>query len=566
MQSAWLGVYERVPNRYFHCLLITSPYHSHCCIPTIPPFCKFGYPSMSPDSTYNRVFSGKNALLNYYDPDHNLPTPMVELPDHPYTADGVRIYAKMMNFLPAGNVKSLPALNMIQQAFHDKEIDERTSSIVEFSSGSTALSLGIISRMMGIDRAEIYLSNKTTPTKINMLRLFGLELTVYGGPAQPEMNDPIGGIAAARERGLKPGCFNPNQYENPANFGAHIRWTGPQIYKQLPQIKVIAAPAGTTGTLTGTATYLRSVKPDIIAVGAFTTPGERIPGPRTLDLMREVNFPWKDVTDEIVEIGSREAYDNSMLLCRMGIVVGPSSGMSLAAVYSFLERRKSQGSLDELRDEEGQITCVFLCCDFPFQYIDEYIQKCSTELFPPIHNQELLKIDLNPYLSDWELEPLEANDMISGLGDSVKEALLLDFRNPLAFNQSSILNSVSIDVGLGLADPNPFNSVIQLTELHRQLDMCFQPPNGKLFRALGALAGRKVIAICQNGTACRTATSVMRSKGIEAYCIIGGFDAWYRAGLPLDTRGTDDSPSWPLLKDFGRFLSSTVVSVLQTLH
>jgi hypothetical protein len=63
---------------------------------------------MSPDLPYNRVFSGKNALLNYYDPDLNLPTPMVELPDHPYTADGVRIYAKMMNFLPAGNVKSLP--------------------------------------------------------------------------------------------------------------------------------------------------------------------------------------------------------------------------------------------------------------------------------------------------------------------------------------------------------------------------------------------------------------------------------------------------------------------------
>jgi cysteine synthase A len=65
---------------------------------------------------------------------------------------------------------------MIQQAFHHKEIDERTNSIVEFSSGSTALSLGIISRMMGVDRAEIYISNKTTQTKINMLRLFGLEL------------------------------------------------------------------------------------------------------------------------------------------------------------------------------------------------------------------------------------------------------------------------------------------------------------------------------------------------------------------------------------------------------
>ncbi|OAV99951.1 hypothetical protein PTTG_08614 [Puccinia triticina 1-1 BBBD Race 1] len=515
----------------------------------------------------NRVFSGKNSLLNYYDPDHNLPTPMVELPDHPYTADGVRIYAKMMNFLPAGNVKSLPALNMLQQAFHDDKIGVKTNSIVEFSSGSTALSLGIISRIMGIDRTEIYISNKTSETKINMLRMFGLELTVFGGPAQPEMNDSIGGIAAARDRGFQPDCFNPDQYENPANFGAHIRWTGPQIYKQLPQIKVIVAPAGTTGTLTGTATYLRSVKPDIIAVGAFTTPGERIPGPRTLDLMREVNFPWKQVTDEVIEIGTREAYNNSMLLCRMGIVAGPSSGMSLAAVYSFLERRKSQGSLDELRDEEGDITCVFLCCDFPFQYVDEYMHKCSAELFPPIHNQELLTVDLNPYLSEWELKPWEAKQMILGSGDPFKaNILLLDFRHPLAFNQSSILNSVSIDVGLGLADPNPFDRANQLTELHRQLDISFQLPDGKLIGVFNAFSGSKVVAICQNGTASRTATSVMRSKGIEAYCIVGGIDAWHRAGLPLHTPSIKKDSLWPLIQDLSHFVTKPVIQVLQAFH
>ncbi|KAH9447670.1 hypothetical protein H4Q26_007641 [Puccinia striiformis f. sp. tritici PST-130] len=504
---------------------------------------------MSSDSIHNGVFSGKNALLNYYNPDHNPPTPMVELPDHPYIPDGVRIYAKLMNFLPAGNVKSLPALNMLQKGLHEQEINAGTDTVVEYSSGSTALSLGIISKILGIDRAEIYITNKTTQTKINMLRLFGLELTVFGGPSQPAMDDPIGGIAAARDRGAHPGCFNPDQYDNPANFGAHVKWTGPQIYQQLPQIKVFAAPGGTTGTLTGTSTYLKGVKPEIMSVAAFTASGERVPGPRTLGLTRDVKFPWKQVTDEIIEIGAQEAFDHSLLLCRKGIVVGPSSGMSLAAVYSFLERRKSLGSLDELRDEQGEITCVFMCCDFPFQYVDEYIQKCSPGLFPPIHNQELLKVDLNPYLLEWELQPLEAKKMMcGGSGDTHQdEVMVLDLRNVAAFKNSSILNSISIDVRLGLDDPNPFSSAAELIELHKQLALSFQAPNGKLFKTLYTFGRTKarVVVVCQNGTACRTATSVMRSKGIEAYCIIGGIDGWLRAGLPLHTRSFNRSSLYP---------------------
>ncbi|KAI9621858.1 hypothetical protein KEM48_007529 [Puccinia striiformis f. sp. tritici PST-130] len=504
---------------------------------------------MSSDSIHNGVFSGKNALLNYYNPDHNPPTPMVELPDHPYIPDGVRIYAKLMNFLPAGNVKSLPALNMLQKGLHEQEINAGTDTVVEYSSGSTALSLGIISKILGIDRAEIYITNKTTQTKINMLRLFGLELTVFGGPSQPAMDDPIGGIAAARDRGAHPGCFNPDQYDNPAvsemldiirttttadqTQGVYLNlelWgscevDGSSNYQQLPQIKVFAAPGGTTGTLTGTATYLKGVKPEIMSVAAFTASGERVPGP------------------------PQEAFDHSLLLCRMGIVVGPSSGMSLAAVYSFLERRKSLGSLDELRDEQGEITCVFMCCDFPFQYVDEYIQKCSPGLFPPIHNQELLKVDLNPYLLEWELQPLEAKKMMcGGSGDTHQdEVMVLDLRNVAAFKNSSILNSISIDVRLGLDDPNPFSSAAELIELHKQLALSFQAPNGKLFKTLYTFGRTKarVVVVCQNGTACRTATSVMRSKGIEAYCIIGGIDGWLRAGLPLHTRSFNRSSLYP---------------------
>jgi hypothetical protein len=70
------------------------------------------------------VFSGKNALKDFYNPEKCPPTAvssstssedttthpyqLVELPNHPFESDGVEIYAKMLTLLPAANVKSLP--------------------------------------------------------------------------------------------------------------------------------------------------------------------------------------------------------------------------------------------------------------------------------------------------------------------------------------------------------------------------------------------------------------------------------------------------------------------------
>lgn len=40
----------------------------------------------------------------------------------------------------------------------------------------------------------------------------------------------------------------------------------------------------------------------------------------------------------------------------------------------------------ELATHEGQIHCVTLCCDLPYQYIDEYFAKLGTDQFPAIKN------------------------------------------------------------------------------------------------------------------------------------------------------------------------------------
>ena len=51
----------------------------------------------------------------------------------------------------------------------------------------------------------------------------------------------------------------PNQYENLDNVLAHFETTGPEIYRQTNgEIDYFVAGMGTTGTLMGTGSYLKS--------------------------------------------------------------------------------------------------------------------------------------------------------------------------------------------------------------------------------------------------------------------------------------------------------------------
>jgi hypothetical protein len=60
--------------------------------------------------------------------------------------------------------------------------------------------------------------------------------------------------------------------------------------------------------------------------------------------------------------------------------------LTFQGLLNYLEKRKAAGTLSELAGPEGQIKCVFICCDLPYQYIDEYFDKVSEEEFRPIRN------------------------------------------------------------------------------------------------------------------------------------------------------------------------------------
>jgi cysteine synthase len=102
--------------------------------------------------------------------------------------------------------------------------------------------------------------------------------------------------------------------------------------------------------------------------------------------MAPVNFPWKLAIAHTEEVASYPSFDLSLQMCRSGIVCGPSSGFNLQGLFQFIEKRKKDGTLSELAGPDGQIHCVTLCCDLPYQYIDEYFGKLGSEHFPVIRN------------------------------------------------------------------------------------------------------------------------------------------------------------------------------------
>ncbi|KAF9880527.1 hypothetical protein CkaCkLH20_01569 [Colletotrichum karsti] len=165
-------------------------------------------------SDHNNVFSGPRSVADYFDPDKTPPLPLVEIPDrlNPFREDGVRIYAKMLTCLPAQNVKSLPALKMLRN-----ESDAHSKKIVEASSGSTVLSLGIIARVLwGNEDVDAYVTNKKSPESLNLLRFFGIRPCLYGGLAQQEPTDPTGIMCRLRRRAAQSEeVVYPGQYDNP---------------------------------------------------------------------------------------------------------------------------------------------------------------------------------------------------------------------------------------------------------------------------------------------------------------------------------------------------------------
>ena len=473
------------------------------------------------------VFSGENSVKDFLDPDKNPPLPLVELPKNlnPLAERKVRIFAKLMNFLPLANVKSLPALGMIREKERDGSLSD-IDFMVENSSGNTVFSLAVIGRIFGIQKTKAFVSHEVSAGKLQLLRFFGTEIMVNEEPICPDPRDKTSGIYKAKEMGKNKGCWNPGQYDNAANPSAHERWTGPQIWEQTEgKITVFCAGLGTTGTMVGTGAFLKRMNEKVFNLGVVREPNNPVPGVRTANLLQEIAFDWTSAVDKTVEIGTVESFERSLELCRNGIMTGPSSGFALAGLLDFLSKLSDE-QLDRYRNKDGEVVAVFICPDSPFPYIQEYFEYLDADKFPEIENVNLLRQAM-PEIRKSKVS--SANKMSVSPTDAFHEiyGVPVDAAWKLVDSNGQIPLNDSVAV-IDVRDEDDFNHVHLSQSIHVDYRELITGGENLAER----LRGKTIYVICNKGNRSMTACTILANLELQTHSIEGGIIEWSSQDLP----------------------------------
>lgn len=257
-----------------------------------------------------------------------------------------RILVKLEYFNPAGSVKDRVALAMIEDA-EQRGLLQPGATLIEPTSGNTGVGLAFVSASKGY-HLILTMPETMSIERRTLLKALGAELVLTSGAEGMK-----GAIAKAEElHNQIPGSLILQQFNNPANPAVHRRTTGEEIWRDTDgQIDFFVAGVGTGGTVSGTGETLKSHNKAIkvVAVEPASSPvlqGGK-PGPHKIQGIGAGFVPGNyhaEVVDEVIGIENDEALNTSRELARTeGLLVGISSGASLAAAIRLARRAENEG-------------------------------------------------------------------------------------------------------------------------------------------------------------------------------------------------------------------------------
>jgi len=255
--------------------------------------------------------------------------------------DAAEIFVKLEFLNPGGSVKDRIGVGMIARAARAGLL-KPGGTIIEPTAGNTGIALALVGVQMGY-RVILCVPENFSIEKREVMKALGGEVVLT-----PKDDGMKGAIARSEELAREtPNSYVPQQFTNVFNTESHYETTGPEIYQQMEgRIDAFVTGAGTGGTFTGVAKYLRERIPGVYCVvvepqGSILKGGEA--GPHEVEGIGASSFipPVLDLSlaDEIIQIVDEPAFAMVARLAREeGILGASSAGANVAAALQVAQK------------------------------------------------------------------------------------------------------------------------------------------------------------------------------------------------------------------------------------
>ncbi len=269
---------------------------------------------------------------------------------------GVEILGKAEWANPGGSVKDRPAMNIVLEA-ERAGLLSAGKTLIDSTSGNTGIAYAMIGAARGF-KVRLCMPSNVSEERKRILKAYGAEI-IYTDP----MEGSDGAIRRVRQLVEENPSqhFYANQYDNPANWRAHYKTTGPEIFSQTGgRITHFVAGLGTSGTFIGTSRRLKELSSEIQCVSF--QPDSPFHGLEGMKHMPSAIVPGiydPSMADENIEIATEASYAMTVRLAREeGMLLGISAGAAVAAALKVAARIK-----------DGVI--VTILCDGGDKYLSE---------------------------------------------------------------------------------------------------------------------------------------------------------------------------------------------------
>lgn len=281
-------------------------------------------------------------------------TPVLKL-NHSGLPESVEVFAKLEFWNPGGSIKDRMGIAMLADAERRGQVHEG-DTLIEVTAGNAGIGIALAALGRGY-QVVFVVPEKFSQEKQDIMRSFGA--TIVQTPYALGMQGAFD--RAEQLKRQTPGMVELGQFRNPANPRVHYEQTGPEIWEQLEgRIDYVVAGAGSGGTLSGIARYLKERDRDIKVVLADpygSTMGGGDAGSYAIEGIGNTFMPETmdmGLVDSVQKVTDKQALEEVRLLAaHEGILVGTSSGAALSAARKVAEQAVSGARIVTVFPDRG---------------------------------------------------------------------------------------------------------------------------------------------------------------------------------------------------------------------